>query len=317
LKADFIISLDVGGTFVKGCVMENYEIIDGTIRQFAAKSDQDKETILANFVNIILSLFENYKNEKLKKEETEVEPFKQKKRIGIGLAFPGPFDYKRGISYIRGLNKYDALYGVSVYEELTERLKDTEISDAAEEITILFENDARLFGLGASTLYPMERLICLTIGTGLGSVFIENGKMITEDERVPREGYLYNQLFQGVPVDDYFSRRGILQSAAAENLLEGNEDVKELANAAREGNKKALKIFRRFGSELGEMLIPHIERFKPDKIIIGGQIAKSFDLFGPSLSERLKPTGTNAVPLEDALRFTHLGIAKLFDSREK
>jgi len=309
-----ILSLDVGGTFIKGCVLENREIIGGTLRQFPARADEDRETILDNFGNILGALFRSYQEEKGKRGEAGAGM--QKKSVGIGLAFPGPFDYEKGISYIRGLNKYDALYGVFLRDELMERLKGTGIPELSGNITILFENDARLFGLGTSTLYPGERLICLTIGTGLGSAFIEKGHILTADERIPPEGYLYNQTFHGERIDDHFSSRGILKSALEEQLPVKNGSVKELAGLAREGNVKAIGIFRRFGSELGEMLLPYVERFCPDKIVVGGQIAKSFDLFGPDLLERLKPSGTVTVPVEDLLRFTHLGIARLFDSKE-
>ena len=303
-----IISLDVGGTSIKGCVLQGNHIIENTYHQFVSKSDQDKETILDHFANIILHLWDSYrrhlkKNGYADKDRVEV--------IGIGFAFPGPFDYRRGISYIKGLNKYDALYGISIPNELTARLNNR-LAD--KTFIMLFENDARLFGLGASTLYPEERLIGLTIGTGLGSVFIENGKILTDDPRIPREGYLYNQRYQGVLVDDRFSRRGILYEAAKVNLTGPHIDVKEIADMAKEGNPHAIALFERFGSEMGEMLIPFIKRFLPHKIVIGGQIAKSFDLFGPRLKAKVEPLGCHIVHLDNTLHYTHLGVAKMFDN---
>ncbi|MGG3467511.1 hypothetical protein ABES02_08480 [Neobacillus pocheonensis] len=58
-----------------------------------------------------------------------------------------------------------------------------------------FENDGRLFGLGTSTNFPAERLICLTIGTGLGSVFIDQGRIINNGPNIPSEGYISRSPF--------------------------------------------------------------------------------------------------------------------------
>src|SRR5664279_918666 len=33
---------------------------------------------------------------------------------GVGIAIPGPFDYNKGISLLRGVDKYETLYGVNI-----------------------------------------------------------------------------------------------------------------------------------------------------------------------------------------------------------
>lgn len=307
MKTDVIISLDVGGTSIKGCVLQQNRILENSHFQFPSKSDKSKETILDHFADIILHLWDFCRHH-LKKYEDAAE--KQIKVIGIGFAFPGPFDYPKGISYIKGLNKYDALYGISIPDELSARLN-KRLAD--KTFKMLFENDARLFGLGAGTIYPKKRLIGLTIGTGLGSVFIENGKILTDDTRIPREGYLYSERYKGVLVDNRFSRRGILEEAVKVNLEGPDIDVKEIADMAKEGNSDAIALFERFGSEMGEMLIPFIKRFLPHIIVVGGQIAKSFDLFGPRLKAKVEPLGCQVVHLDNALHYTHLGVLKMFE----
>ena len=37
---------------------------------------------------------------------------------GIGFAMPGPFDYVKGICYIRGVAKYENLYGINISEAI-------------------------------------------------------------------------------------------------------------------------------------------------------------------------------------------------------
>ena len=41
---------------------------------------------------------------------------------GIGFAMPGPFDYVKGISYIKGVAKYENLYGVNVTGSIAKNL---------------------------------------------------------------------------------------------------------------------------------------------------------------------------------------------------
>ncbi|MBV7504364.1 ROK family protein [Bacillus sp. sid0103] len=308
MKADLVFALDVGGTFIKACVIEQTVLMDETVCEFEAHSQESKDILIDHFANILETLARKYTQVK----ELDGGPSFHGKSIGIGFAFPGPFDYENGISFIKGLNKFESLYGVSLREQLLMKLSSTHLFEGTKEIQLSFENDGRLFGLGASTNYPGERLICLTIGTGLGSVFIDEGNIIYGGEHVPAGGYLYNQWFQDQMVDDHFSRRGILKVAAEEGLLHEGIDVKDIAELAKSGNKQASSIFLQFGSDLGEMLLPFIEQFHPDRIIIGGQIAKSFDLFQSSLNEKLHKTSTKTTSLEHALKHTFIGISRLF-----
>src|SRR5699024_8576673 len=44
---------------------------------------------------------------------------KDKSSVKVGIAMPGPFNYKEGISLIKGLSKYEALYGLNIRKELS------------------------------------------------------------------------------------------------------------------------------------------------------------------------------------------------------
>lgn len=311
---DITFALDVGGTSIKACVLEQSNIIEETVSIYDSCSNQDKEAIIQNFADIIEKLSVLYKKylQNLNADKSANSPFSNMS-IGVGFAFPGPFDYEKGISYIKGLNKFESIYGVSIYENLLKKLKYTELGIRSKVVNILFENDARLFGLGVSTVYPEERLICLTIGTGLGSSFLEYGKLLKDDRRIPPGGYLYNQIYNHSYVDDLFSKRGIIQSAVQKNTAYQNMDVKELAKAAKEGNKELIELFEQFGEDLGRMLIPFIRDFEANRIVVGGQIAKSIDLFGESMKKSFIHLNTDVTYLDNAVKYTFIGIAKLFE----
>jgi hypothetical protein len=104
----------------------------------------------------------------------------------IGLAMPGPFDYPNGISMIRGLDKYESLYGLNIREALRERL-------IQRDIPIRFENDAACFGLRearSGSAKAHRRLIAITLGTGLGACFVVDKQLVTTGVGVPPNGYL-------------------------------------------------------------------------------------------------------------------------------
>ena len=200
---------------------------------------------------------------------------------GVALGFPGPFDYAAGICLIKGLGKYESLYGINIRHALQARLD-------MEDRPIMFRNDAEaaivgeaLHGAGRS----YRRLIGVTLGTGCASTFIVDRRRVTSGEGVPPGGWLYPMPFRGQRADDCFSRRGLevrLRAAGA-----ATNDVKEAATAARNGNQTALQTFREFGADLGAFLEPFAVSFQAEAVLVLGGIAGAFDLLGLLLSRAL------------------------------
>jgi glucokinase len=194
--------------------------------------------------------------------------------IRIGFAFPGPFDYAKGIALLQGIGKYEALFKLSVRDLLRfefQRLKPFSPGVTMNRLTaadIRFGNDAFMFGLGASIRFPSERLLCLTLGTGLGSAFVENGQIVAGRHGIPSSGMLFAEPYRDHIVDSYFGRRGILNMASERGLLADGIDVADLAEAAKSGNAQAQDVFREYGSKLGEMLLPYLSEFKPSRLVL-------------------------------------------------
>ena len=83
---------------------------------------------------------------------------------------------------------------------------------------VVFLNDANAFLIGewwAGAAQGHERAMGVTLGTGLGSAFLERGQIVESDPRVPPEGRLDLVPFRGAPVEETLSRRG-LRSAYGE-----------------------------------------------------------------------------------------------------
>ena len=186
-----------------------------------------------------------------------------------GVAVPGPFDYARGVSKIRGLDKLDALYGVDLRDRLSRDL-------GVVPNQMQFVNDAQAFVLGewwAGAAKGHTRVIGVTLGTGLGSGFLADGHFIVSGPDVPPEARLDLVPFRGSSVEDVISGRGIV--AAFGDKVE----VAEIAKRARDDKPKARAVFREFGSALGEFVGPWLDRFAPTCLVFGGSIARAWDLF--------------------------------------
>ena len=126
----------------------------------------------------------------------------------VGFAFPGPFDYEHGVSLIRGVNKFERIYGLDISESLFPLLR----RSGAEEFR--YVNDASAFALGeclGGAACDARRVVALTLGTGVGSGFVSDRKLVTSGDEVPADGWVYCLPFGGGIVDEAFSTRGIIR----------------------------------------------------------------------------------------------------------
>lgn len=305
----YSIAFDVGGVFIKSAVLNAAGgVLMDTIMIYPARSEEDRETLLGHLASVV---------------EQQAAKIIDKKFVisGIGFAFPGPFDYENGVCHIRGLGKFEHIYGVNLREELMGRLLANKSMRRrmASPFSIVFENDASLFALGewlSGEAGPYERSICITLGSGTGSAFVDCGTLVKNRGDVPPNGWVYNEPFRDSIVDDYISKRGILR-LAGELGLGLSLDVKEIADLARSGNAAAAEVFRRFGSLTGEMLRPFVARFRPQAVIVGGQIAKSADLFQDTLREALAEPDVAVRFSERANISAFVGVAKLLADRQE
>lgn len=296
MKPDVTIAIDAGGTFLKGAVvLSDGNLLPQLYVKRSSHSDSSAYEIASNLAGVIQELAAAYVAymERLSTDKRTRATFAN---FHIGFAFPGPFEYDTGVSRIQGLNKYGQLYEFNL-----KTLLRCELTALAAEPTaptwmtrlaaadIRFGNDAALFALGVSRLYPQERLLCLTLGTGLGSAFVENRSIVSGKWGIPDSGMLYAEQYNGGTVDDLFGSRGILTLADSHAARRQGEDVYQLAIAARQGSSSAIRVWQLYGQRLGEMLRPYVAEFRPARLILGGQIAETLDLFGGALSEALLP----------------------------
>jgi glucokinase len=182
---------------------------------------------------------------------------------------------------MRGVAKLESLYGVDLRAELSAAL-----TVRPQDITFL--NDAEAFLIGEAwtgAARGHSTTMGVTLGTGLGSAFMAGGEVVRAAPHViPPEGRLDLVPFRGAPVEDTLSRRGLRAAYGGDS-----PEVVEIARRARGGERHAAEVFRRFGSLLGEFLAPWVERFAPTCVVLGGSIARSWDLWAEEFRAACSP----------------------------
>lgn len=158
--------------------------------------------------------------------------------------------------------------------------------ELADPFSVSFLNDAEAFLLGewwAGAARGHSRVIGITLGTGLGSAFLDRGGIVDSGPEVPPEGSLHLVPFRGAPVEDLISRRGILAAYGAS----AGVDVRQIADRARDGEERAQQTFAFVATALAEFLGPWVAAFAPGCVVVGGSIARSWDLLETQLAEGL------------------------------
>lgn len=193
---------------------------------------------------------------------------------GVGLGIPGPFQYEEGICRITpAQNKYEQLFGVNFRLFLRHAL--------GADKPVIFLNDAASFALGEyfkGGAKGFNRPVVVTLGTGFGASFLKDGRPQTVGDEVPKGGELWHIPYRTGIADDFFSTRRLV---ADWKRLTGEEIAggKEIAMAAQQGNQTAIRIYADFGKDLAEFVAPWLDRFGADAFVIGGNLAKDWDLF--------------------------------------
>lgn len=271
MNTSYAIGLDIGGTHITAGVINKTEmkVVDSSIYKESFNSNLPVNHVMDIWKRVIDTAIENSKVENI---------------TGIAVCMPGPFDYEKGICWIKDQSKYEHFYGLNVRELLLESLS------FPENFPVLFENDAVCFGKGE--VFKQEenlskKVMAVTLGTGLGTCFIDKGVSISTGNSVPADGEIYNLPYKKGIAEDYVSARGLLADYKSLTNIDLNNGL-ELYNLALQGDQMAIKAFETMGEDLAEVVIPWIKNFAADHIIIGGKITNASELFLPLFNKKIK-----------------------------
>jgi glucokinase len=299
MKKDIAIGADIGGSHIC-CAAVNLttgKVLKDTFSEKAVNNQAPAAEIISDWTSCLANVFDRIPARKVK---------------GIGFAMPGPFDYVNGICMIRGVAKYENLYGINIADAIVSSL------DHAEKFDVRFMNDASSFAVGeawAGKASKVRHSLSITLGTGFGSAFISDMIPVVDGPDVPKLGCVYHLPFNGKIADESFSTRwfiGSYKKITGRNV----NGVKELAEIAGR-DKTANDLFKEYGENMGIFLSPWIKKFKAEMLVIGGNISLAYDLFGNVFEERLKKEKCSCIVEISELKedAALLGSAYLFDDK--
>jgi glucokinase len=108
---------------------------------------------------------------------------------------------------------------------------------------------------------------------------------------VPSFGCVYHLPYEDSIADDYFSSRWF-EKAWNDKFRSPSPGVKVMTDRAPL-DPAVMEIFTDFGTRLGHFLSPCLRRFRAGCLTIGGNIVRSFELFGPAFRSALDMDNCN------------------------
>ncbi len=295
------IGIDIGGTNVRAGVVTS----DGQLKTWRDVPIEARQGPAAGLKRIV-ALIEQVS------AEADIRP------EGIGIGSTGPVDRQRGA--------IQNPYTLPTWE-------DVDIASPLQHyfgVPVSLENDADAAALGESWMGSgrgLERMLMVTVGTGIGMGFILDGRIYRGINGVhPEGGHIpvdpsgplcycgangcWESLASG-PAIGLYARELAAQESSTLLLKAGNDpqkiDSALVADAARAGDRLALQIVQRSATYLGLGLVSLLQMFLPDCVVFTGGVMRSYDLYEPHLRETIKKHAVMSPLDQIPLRLAQLG----------
>ncbi|MGJ1431281.1 ROK family protein [Sphingobacterium spiritivorum] len=279
----YILASDIGGSHITSAIVDtaDWSILFESVTRNRVDSSSDAKSIFQSWASNL--------KETIAKSPEEITQ--------LGIAMPGPFDYEKGISLMHNQDKYDSLYQLDTSAGIREAMENPSIE-------IRYINDAAAFLQGeifASKLDKEEKILGITLGTGLGSAVWSKGSKAF-DADLWNTAYR-DSIFEEHLVTRWFTRRfEELTGNKAEGLkeiLEQHQDEAEFATLIQEYSQQLLDFLKFFS-----------EKYNCTHYIIGGNIAKALDIITPYRAEEFSAYTIGRSNLDEKAAI--IGAASIF-----
>ena len=185
----------------------------------------------------------------------------------IGIGVPSVVDIENGIVF-------DVQY-IPSWKEI--KLK--KILEDKFNLPVYVNNDANCFTAGEKHYgigQEANFLVGLVVGTGLGGGIILDGSLYNGPNCGAGE-------FGMLP----YRAKNIEYYCSGQFFLNAGKRGEEFSLLARDGDPEALMVFKDFGFHMGNAIKVVLYTYDPDLIVLGGSIAKDYDLFCESMWESI------------------------------
>jgi glucokinase len=240
-----ILSADIGGSHITAALidLEKKQEVENSWSRSKLDSQGSAKEIIDAWAETLENSCKGYDMTSLK----------------VNIAIPGPMNYGKGISKIKDQGKYESLYNLNIKVLLADRL-------GIKPSAIHFINDAACFLRGevfSGSLEGYDHAIGLTLGTGLGTSYLVNGKAVDS-------GLWCMPFLKGI-AEDYISTRWFI-SRFAELSGISIKDVKDLIDN-HAGSPHFNTVFSEFSLNLAHFIHKFIRKKMPLAVVLGGNIA--------------------------------------------
>ena len=226
------IGIDLGGTNIRVATVEDGKIV--RLLSEPSLSQGAKEAVLEQMSRLIEAVL-----------TLEVK--------GIGIGVPSVVDREKGIVY--------NVVGIPSWKEV--HLKS--FLEGRFHLPVAINNDCNCFALGVTrygSLRHAKETVCITLGTGVGSSLVVDGKLYNGHNT--GAGEIGSIPYLDKDYEYYCSSR----------FFTGKGTTGKEAAAAGPS-----PLWEEFGTHVGKLVQLILYAFDPEAIVIGGSIAKAFPLF--------------------------------------
>jgi glucokinase len=289
------VGVDLGGTNVRLGLVGPEGLVGGRTRQ-ATEAVRGRDDVITRLAEAIRALVQDAP------ATAEV--------VGVGIGVPGVIDHGRG-TVVASAN-FPGWHDVPVGPDLA-RLTG---------LRVLVENDANVAAVGERRYgagRPHPSFVLLTLGTGIGSGIILDGRLWRGALGMAGEaGHVTIDWTEGAVLcgcgnrgcaERYASATAVAR-LAREAGLPGDADAAAVARLAADPAlpfaEPAREIYRAVGRELGILASGLINVLNPHAILFGGGMSEAWDLFEPALRAEVlarahRPMGERTVLARTAL----------------
>lgn len=275
-QSNHFMGVDVGGTHLKIGIVS----LTGEIISFFKEDTKGYRENAKGFNQCFLEVIGKY-----------LSKFPDINRVGIGL--PGLISKDRTTTL--EIPAIPELNGYNLKESLLEKYP---------HIKFFLENDASAAALGElkfGTSDPSEDFLFVTMGTGIGSALVDDGKIFKGARGNGLE--MGHMLSRGnARLETLIGRNGILRilermihayPEKAGVFLNKELGTHLLVDTAQAGNPVSLMVFEEVGDIMGEAVVSAIRILDVNEIYFGGGISAGLEFMMPSLEKTIRQYLTN------------------------
>lgn len=242
-----LVGVDLGGTNVRAGLVKSGKL--GKVSARAIRSQGSADEVLEDLC-------------------TTIDEVMQKGVKGIGIGAPSLVHHASG-----------TILDTTNIPSWQKRIPLRTILEKRYKVPVRIDNDANCFALGELHFGAgkgCENFVGLILGTGLGAGIIANGRLVSGTDGGAGE-------FGLIPYRD-----SILEHyCSGQFFRKYGREGKEIAEAAASGDPEAVRIFGEYGVHLAFAVKTVLYALAPERIVLGGSVAKAWKHFRAPLRDSL------------------------------